>query len=222
MIQPSTAFPVQSSSRPGDSAVSRASLPTASGLFRIYAFAGADGKEHVALVKGEVAGAEHVPTRVHSECLTGDVFASQRCDCREQLEQSQRTLGGLPRGILVYLRQEGRGIGLVNKIAAYALQEKGLDTVDANKALGFEDDERHYGMAADILRALEVRSIALMTNNPKKVAELAELGVSISARLPLAILPGAHNRDYLRTKAQRSGHLLDLETLQARDRPVLV
>ena len=222
MFQPSPLLEPSLSSTPGYNAMSWASLPTAFGLFRIYAFAGIDGKEHVALVKGEVAGAEHVTTRVHSECLTGDVFASQRCDCREQLEQAQRTLGGLPRGILVYLRQEGRGIGLVNKIAAYALQEKGLDTVDANEALGFQDDERHYGIAADILRALKVRSIALMTNNPKKVAELAELGVSISARLPLAILPGAHNRDYLRTKAQRSGHLLDLDTLQARDRAALV
>jgi GTP cyclohydrolase II len=138
-------------------------------------------------------------------------MASLRCDCRDQLARALETLGKEPRGIVLYLRQEGRGIGLANKIRAYHLQQElGLDTVDANLALGFRDDERDYGVAAAMLRTLGIRSVQLMTNNPDKVKQLAQLGVPVSQRLPHAIEPGEHNRAYLETKARRSGHLLDV------------
>lgn len=166
------------------------------------------------MVHGEVFGAEAVPARVHSECLTGDVFASLRCDCRKQLELGLAQLGSLPRGVLLYLRQEGRGIGLVNKIRAYKLQEEGLDTVEANLALGFKDDERDYGVAAAMLRTLGVRSVHLLTNNPDKIAQLNHYGLRVLARIPHAIPPTTHNRRYLETKAKRSGHLLDFADSQ--------
>lgn len=187
-------------------------LPTRFGAFRIYVFSNdQDGSEHVAMVRGDVWGAHDVPARLHSECLTGDIMASLRCDCREQLTRALETLGKEPRGIVLYLRQEGRGIGLANKIRAYHLQQElGLDTVDANLALGFRDDERDYGVAAAMLRTLGIRSVQLMTNNPDKVNQLAQLGVLVTQRLPHAIEPGEHNRAYLETKARRSGHLLDL------------
>jgi GTP cyclohydrolase II len=147
-----------------------ADLPTRFGLFRIVAFwNNRDGKEHIALVHGDVMGAVEVPTRLHSECLTGDVMGSLRCDCRDQLESALRELGSRERGLLLYLRQEGRGIGLINKVRAYALQDGGLDTVDANRALGFRDDERDYSIAAHMLSSLDVSSVQLMTNNPDKV-----------------------------------------------------
>jgi GTP cyclohydrolase II len=188
-----------------------AQLPTQFGDFRIFGFANApDGKEHVAIVRGEVEGAAEVLTRLHSECLTGDVLGSLRCDCREQLELSLRRIGAQPRGVVLYLRQEGRGIGLLNKIRAYGLQEQGLDTVDANRALGFQDDERDFGVAASMLRAMGVASVALMTNNPEKVRQLERGGVSVARRVPHEIAPGAHNRHYLETKARRSGHLIGL------------
>lgn len=187
-----------------------ADLPTRHGQFRIVAFRdGAGGKEHIAIVRGDVIGAVDVPTRVHSECLTGDVMASLRCDCREQLEAALRDLGSRDRGLLLYLRQEGRGIGLVNKVRAYALQDGGLDTVDANLALGFRDDERDYGIAAHMLVTLGVRSIRLMTNNPDKIAQLEQHGIRIAARVPHVVRPNEHNRFYLATKAARCGHRLD-------------
>jgi GTP cyclohydrolase II len=186
-----------------------AELPSEFGDFRVHVFATPDGKEHVALVHGEVADLEEVPTRVHSECLTGDVLGSLRCDCRKQLELALRTIGKMPAGIVLYLRQEGRGIGLANKIKAYKLQEQGLDTVEANLALGFADDLRDYGIAADMLAALGVRSIRLMTNNPNKVAQLSRYGVKVAGRMPHSTPPGRHNRHYLETKARRSGHLLE-------------
>ncbi|HET8540324.1 MAG TPA: GTP cyclohydrolase II [Anaeromyxobacter sp.] len=187
-----------------------ADLPTRYGRFRIVAFSsGGDGKEHVALVRGDVIGARDVPTRIHSECLTGDVIGSLRCDCRDQLEAALRELGARDVGLLLYLRQEGRGIGLVNKVRAYALQERGLDTVDANRALGFEDDERDYAIAAHMLASLAVESIRLMTNNPDKVAQLERLGVRVSARVAHVAPPNEHNRSYLRTKAVRCGHHLE-------------
>lgn len=193
-----------------------AQLPTQFGDFRIFGFANApDGKEHVAIVRGDVAGGLDVPTRLHSECLTGDVLGSLRCDCREQLELSLRNIGAQPRGVVLYLRQEGRGIGLVNKIRAYGLQEQGLDTVDANRALGFQDDERDFGTAAAMLHALGVGSVALMTNNPDKVRQLERGGVVVARRVPHEIAPGAHNRHYLETKARRSGHLIDVARLEA-------
>src|SRR5512140_2125499 len=185
-----------------------ADLPTRYGRFRIVAFwNNRDGKEHVALVHGDVMGADEVPTRLHSECLTGDVMGSLRCDCRDQLETALRDLGARERGLLLYLRQEGRGIGLVNKIRAYELQDHGLDTVDANRALGFRDDERDYSIAAHMLASLGVRSVRLLTNNPRKIDGLRTFGVDVVDRIPLVIPPNAHNVDYLRTKAHRSGHL---------------
>jgi GTP cyclohydrolase II len=187
-----------------------ATLPTQHGVFRILVFEAA-GAAHVAMVRGDVWGASEVPVRVHSECLTGDVMSSLRCDCRQQLEAALTQIGRAGRGVVLYLRQEGRGIGLANKIRAYRLQEDGLDTVDANLALGFKDDERDYGVAASMLRALGVRSILLMTNNPLKVAELEQRGIPIVRRLSHAVVPGRHNRRYLETKARRSGHLLDLD-----------
>jgi GTP cyclohydrolase II len=196
---------------PADTAVPIARLPTAHGEFDIRVFVGADdGKEHVALVRGEVFGQAHVLTRLHSECMTGDVFGSLRCDCRQQLELGLAALASAPRGVLLYMRQEGRGIGLANKVRAYRLQEIGLDTVDANLALGFRDDQRDYAAAASMLRQLGVRSIRLLTNNPDKVHQLSQHGVDVAARIPHAIEPGLHNRRYLETKVARSGHLMAL------------
>ncbi len=187
-----------------------AELPTRFGRFRIVAFwNNRDRKEHIALVHGDVVGADEVPTRIHSECLTGDVMGSLRCDCRDQLESALRELGARERGLLLYLRQEGRGIGLVNKVRAYALQDGGLDTVDANVALGFRDDERDYAIAAHMLSSLDVRSIRLMTNNPDKVEQLEQHGIRVAARIPHVMRPNEHNRFYLETKAARSGHHID-------------
>ena len=187
-------------------------LPTRFGAFRIHVFSNdRDRAEHVAMVRGDVRGQKDVLVRMHSECLTGDIMASLRCDCREQLERSLEEVGRAPLGVVLYLRQEGRGIGLTNKIRAYRLQQElGLDTVDANLALGFPDDTRDYGVAAAMLRTLGVRSVRMMTNNPDKVRQLVALGVRVS-RVPHAIAPGAHNRGYLATKARRSGHLLRVE-----------
>jgi GTP cyclohydrolase II len=200
--------------------VAAANLPTRFGNFCIVGFTiGSDGKEHVAFVNGDVVGGEDVPTRVHSECLTGDVACSLRCDCREQLELALSRIASLERGIVLYLRQEGRGIGLLNKIRAYSLQDGGLDTVDANVALGFRDDERDYTVAANMLAALDVRSIQLMTNNPRKREALEALGVTISARIPHRVASNPHNAAYLQTKALRSGH--DLEPSEPALRPVL-
>lgn len=189
-----------------------AQLPSRFGDFRVFVFSNNhDDKEHLAMVRGDVLGAHDVVTRVHSECLTGDVLGSLRCDCRDQLERSLRHAGTLPRGIVLYMRQEGRGIGLTNKIRAYGLQELGMDTVEANLALGFADDLRQYGVAAAMLRTLGARSIRLMTNNPDKVVKLEREGVRVRERLPLAIEPNAHNRHYLATKVRRSGHLLEID-----------
>jgi len=187
-----------------------ADLPTRYGRFRIVAFwNNRDGKEHGAVVHGDVMGVDEVPTRLHSECLTGDVMGSLRCDCRDQLEAALRDLGSRERGLLLYLRQEGRGIGLSNKVRAYALQDRGLDTVDANLALGFRDDERDYAIAAHMLASLNVSSVQLMTNNPDKIKQLEQLGIRVAARIPLVMPPNDHNRFYLETKAGRSGHYID-------------
>jgi GTP cyclohydrolase II len=187
-----------------------AELPTRFGDFRIVAFwNNRDGKEHAAIVRGDILNAEEVPTRLHSECLTGDVIGSLRCDCRDQLEFALHKLDSFERGVLLYLRQEGRGIGLINKVRAYALQDRGLDTVEANLALGFRDDERDYAIAAHMLHSLTVRSIQLMTNNPKKIEQLTQHGVKVSKRLAHVIPPNPHNRFYLETKRERSGHWID-------------
>jgi GTP cyclohydrolase II len=191
-----------------------AALPSEFGDYRLVVFANdQDGKEHLAMVHGDVDGHEDVPVRMHSECLTGDVLGSLRCDCRPQLGRALTKIGEGERGIVLYLRQEGRGIGLTNKIKAYGLQEQGLDTVDANLALGFPDDARDYGLAAAMLEALGVRSVALLTNNPRKVEALREHGLSVR-RVPHAIPPSHHNRFYLATKARRSGHLIPVETIR--------
>jgi GTP cyclohydrolase II len=206
--------------------VAVASLPSRYGDFRIVAFVNnRDRKDHVAIVHGDIVGAEAVPTRMHSECLTGDAFGSLRCDCRDQLEAALRRIGSEERGLVLYLRQEGRGIGLTNKIRAYALQDQGLDTVDANLALGFKDDERDYAVAAHMVHSLGVRSLRLMTNNPAKVRQLEQYGVTIVDRLPHLLPTNPHNRAYLATKAQRSGHLIEVDALHAhgeQDEPVLI
>jgi len=173
-----------------------------------------DRKDHVALVHGDVMGAVDVPTRLHSECLTGDAIGSLRCDCRDQLMVALKKISSMKRGLVLYMRQEGRGIGLVNKVRAYALQDQGLDTVDANIALGFRDDERDYEVAAHMLASLNVGSIQLMTNNPKKITELEKLGVEVTGRMPHVIPANEWNRLYLETKANRSGHLIEFEGKQ--------
>lgn len=192
-----------------------AQLPTRFGDFQIVAFYNnLDFKEHTAIVRGDVSGAEDVSVRLHSECLTGDALGSLRCDCRDQLEAALTAIGKMERGIVLYLRQEGRGIGLTNKIRAYGLQDHGMDTVEANIALGFKDDEREFAVAAHILHALNVRSIQLMTNNPKKINDLIKHGVKVNGRIP-HLLPGnPHNEFYLRTKAEKSGHLIEVKHLK--------
>ena len=188
-----------------------ADLPTRFGNFHIVAFwNNRDAKEHVAVVHGDVLRRDDVPTRLHSECLTGDALGSLRCDCRDQLEVALRALGAMERGCLLYLRQEGRGIGLINKVRAYALQDNGLDTVEANLALGFRDDERDYAIAAHMLMSLAIRSVRLMTNNPAKILQLTQYGLRVNGRIPHLIPSNPYNRFYLETKASRSGHFIDL------------
>lgn len=192
--------------------VAEANLPTRFGDFRIIAFSATpDGKEHIAMVRGNVRSGESIPLRIHSECLTGDVMGSYRCDCRDQLEAALKHMAEQEQGIVLYLRQEGRGIGLANKLRAYVLQEQGLDTVDANHALGFEDDERDYRVAAEMLKALGVKNVRLLSNNPKKVAGLETNGITVNARVPHQLPTNKHNHFYLETKAKKSGHLLMLD-----------
>jgi GTP cyclohydrolase II len=191
--------------------VAMAELPTRFGEFHIVAFENnKDGKEHVAITKGDVIGASDVPVRLHSECLTGDVMGSLRCDCRDQLEAALKKIGKMERGMVLYLRQEGRGIGLINKIRAYSLQDEGLDTVEANLALGFRDDERDYAVAAHMLMSLKIESVQLMTNNPKKIDQLTRYGIQVNGRIPHIMEPNEYNRFYLETKAAKSGHLIDV------------
>jgi GTP cyclohydrolase II len=195
--------------------VAMAELPSRFGDFHIVAFENnEDGKEHVAITKGDVIGASDVPVRLHSECLTGDVIGSLRCDCRDQLEAALKMIGQMDKGIVLYLRQEGRGIGLVNKIRAYSLQDQGLDTVEANLALGFRDDERDYSVAAHMLDSLKIQSVRLITNNPKKIQQLTEYGIKVTDRIPHIMPPNEHNLFYLQTKAAKSGHLIDFRGKQ--------
>src|SRR6202042_69836 len=185
------------------------SLPTAFGEFVAVGYRSlVDNKHHVALVKGEMDGGDDVLVRVHSECLTGDVFHSLRCDCGEQLESAMAMIESEGRGVLLYLSQEGRGIGLLNKLRAYRLQEDGLDTVEANERLGLPADLRDYGIGAQILVDLGLSSIRILTNNPKKIKGLEGYGLSVSAQIPIEHAPNEHNEAYLRTKAQRMGHIL--------------
>ncbi len=185
-----------------------AQMPSRFGLFRVLVYRELEGdKEHLAVTAGEIAGKEDLLVRVHSECLTGEAFHSLRCDCRDQLDLALERIQAAGAGAVLYLRQEGRGIGLGNKIRAYAKQDEGLDTVDANLALGFEDDQRGYQVAADMLRDLGVRSVALMTNNPRKVEGLERDGIKVTRREPHEVEAHEHNRDYLKTKQDRLGHL---------------
>jgi 3,4-dihydroxy 2-butanone 4-phosphate synthase / GTP cyclohydrolase II len=201
-------------------------LPTTFGDFEVVGYRSlTDEKHHVALVKGDVSGADDVLVRMHSECLTGDVFHSLRCDCGEQLESALAMIERDGRGVLVYLAQEGRGIGLLNKLRAYKLQEEGLDTVDANLELGLPADLREYGIGAQILVDLGLSSIRILTNNPKKIHGLQGYGLSVTEQVPIQHIPNPHNEAYLRAKAERMGHMLhhqglnlDAEMLQLRGR----
>jgi 3,4-dihydroxy 2-butanone 4-phosphate synthase / GTP cyclohydrolase II len=190
-------------------------LPTAYGEFDAVLFKEKlTGKQHVALVKGELAGAENVLVRVHSECLTGDVFHSLRCDCGEQLDAAMRLIATEERGVLLYMAQEGRGIGLLNKLKAYELQEGGLDTVDANLALGFAADEREWGIGNQILSDLGLTTIRLLTNNPKKVSGLHAFGLEVTEQVPIEMSPRPENRRYLAAKRDKLGHGLHHQGLK--------
>ncbi len=190
--------------------VAKANIPTLFGKFTVYGFLEkATGKEHLAIVSGEIDARKRIPVRLHSECWTGDVLGSLRCDCRQQLEAALRHIGQTG-GMVLYLRQEGRGIGLLNKLKAYALQEQGLDTVEANHQLGFPDDLRTYEAAVEMLKFFGIHQVKLLTNNPKKIAALEHAGIEVErARHEMAA--NLHNLRYLQTKAKKSGHLLDFQ-----------
>ena len=187
--------------------VAEVKLPSAYGDFRLRRFAG----DNLALIKGDLAGEEPVLVRLHSECFTGDVLGSLRCDCGPQLHAAMERISAAGRGVVLYLRQEGRGIGLANKLRAYRLQEQGYDTVEANEQLGFQPDERQYDLAAKMLKQLGVRRVALLTNNPDKISQLGLDGIEIARRVPLEIQPNRYDRNYLTTKKEKFHHLLTLE-----------
>ena len=190
--------------------VSRAKLPTRFGEFDISIFENnKDQKEHLTITRGDLNNATEVPVRVHSQCQTGDIFGSLRCDCRDQLEYALKSFATLNKAALLYLKQEGRGIGLANKIRAYHLQEQGLDTMEANVALGFKDDLRTYDIAASMLKLLNIKSIVLFTNNPEKIEGLTNVGIEVARREPIVMPPTPFNVNYLKTKKTKAGHLLD-------------
>ncbi len=191
--------------------VAEASLPTKYGEFKAIAYkSDVDTKEHIALVMGDVVNSKPALVRVHSECLTGDVFGSMRCDCGEQVAMAMEAIAKEGRGVFLYMRQEGRGIGFHNKIRAYQLQDKGMDTVEANISLGFAPDLRDYGIGAQILTDLGIREIRLLTNNPKKVISLEGYGLKVVQTVPIVVAPNPHNRRYLETKKNKLGHMLEL------------
>ncbi|MCK4231695.1 bifunctional 3,4-dihydroxy-2-butanone-4-phosphate synthase/GTP cyclohydrolase II, partial [candidate division WOR-3 bacterium] len=194
-------------------------LPTRYGEFNLIVYeAIMEGNHHLALIKGDVEGRKNVLVRVHSQCLTGDVFGSSRCDCGDQLHEAMQKIEAEGLGVLVYMRQEGRGIGLLNKLVCYRLQDQGLDTVDANVAIGFPPDARDYGIGAQILADLGLTSIRLMTNNPAKRIGLEGYGLEVVERVPLIIQPNEHNRFYLETKRDKLGHLLDRQKNEEEDK----
>lgn len=187
-------------------------LPTEYGAFQVIAYREqGNPNEHLAIVRGDVEGAREVLCRAHSECFTGEILHSLKCDCREQLDLALRRIAEAGTGVVLYLRQEGRGIGLGDKLRAYHMQQKGYDTVDANRVLGFDDDLRRYHMAAAMLEDLGVRSVQLMTNNPSKVEQLRAEGIQVVRRVPHLVEPHELNRGYLETKRARMGHMYDLE-----------
>jgi 3,4-dihydroxy 2-butanone 4-phosphate synthase/GTP cyclohydrolase II len=189
--------------------VADAELPTGQGAFRIVAFENRlDQETHVALVRGDISDGKDVLVRVHSKCLTGDVFHSARCDCGAQLDTAMARIAAEGRGVLLYLNQEGRGIGLANKIRAYELQDQGLDTVEANERLGFKPDQRDYGIGAQILSDLGIKTMRLLTNNQRKFVGLQGYGLAVSEAVPLEVQVGEHTRKYLKTKKDKLGHKL--------------
>lgn len=201
--------------------LAQSNLPTPNGEFTLMAFRWDDdavhpdlSREHLALVRGSVAGRSNVPVRIHSECLTSEVFGSLKCDCRQQLVKAQETIAAHDLGVLLYLRQEGRGIGLVNKIRAYALQDAGADTIEANLKLHLPVDARQYDVAAAILKYLRVASVRLLTNNPEKLSSLRALGIEVTSRVPSLVPANPHSADYLRVKKDRLAHDIPAEMLQ--------
>jgi 3,4-dihydroxy 2-butanone 4-phosphate synthase/GTP cyclohydrolase II len=189
--------------------VAEAKLPTPHGEFTVIAYKSTtDPDEHLALVMGDIDTEDPVLVRVHSQCLTGDVFHSLRCDCGEQIDMAMQKIAKEGRGVVLYMRQEGRGIGIHNKIKAYALQDEGMDTVEANISLGFAPDLRDYGIGAQILADLGIRNIRMMSNNPKKISGLESYGLKVTETIPLTTVPNPHNRRYLKTKQKKMGHLL--------------
>ena len=195
----------------------RSRVPTPEGEFVLSLYtSNGDDKEHLAVVMGQVEGKEDILVRVHSECFTGDVLGSLRCDCGDQLKRAMERIAYAGQGVVIYLRQEGRGIGLLDKLRAYNLQDEGYDTVDANLVLGHEPDERDYSIAAGILNDLSIRSIQLMTNNPSKISDLEDAGINVHKRIPLEVDANLENADYLLTKAKRMQHMLDLDMIPAR------
>ncbi|MCX8163426.1 MAG: GTP cyclohydrolase II [Candidatus Micrarchaeota archaeon] len=188
--------------------VAKALFPTVFGNFELYCFEDEKNNPHFALVKGKIENEKGVVCRIHSKCLTGDALGSLRCDCREQYQKAMRYISKQKKGVLLYLEQEGRGIGLVNKIRAYSLQDQGYDTVEANLKLGFRADEREYSIAAEILKYLKVKSVALITNNPQKIEQLKKLGIKITKRIELKIKGSKYSREYLKTKKEKMGHLI--------------
>ncbi|MFH1257753.1 MAG: GTP cyclohydrolase II, partial [Candidatus Micrarchaeota archaeon] len=192
--------------------IAQANLPTKYGDFRVYAFEAENGgNEHAVLVKGTVQNKENVPVRIHSECLTGDTFGSLKCDCGPQLQEAMNFIQKNKCGMIIYMRQEGRGIGFGNKIKAYALQDKGMDTVEANRALGLPIDGREYHQAAQILRHFKVKSVKLLTNNPLKLASLIACGITVTGRIALEPPSNKHDENYLKVKKKKLGHMLKIK-----------